>query len=475
MSFFDSSIPADTEGVKLGASRIRDLKSALNTLISQIWDDTGVFLTNWVTSAALQASTLVDSARAVGANHIKSQSISLRSLISGLFHANGVSRSFFENQMFTTSQLAADAFLTTSGSFVQPAIGSPVAVVVTTDPVAAGLTTGGYASVKFTSSANFAQPSLNGTVIVSVTADPVAAGVVVGARVKSIDGSTVNDYVVTAVLSSPAQVTLQLVTLNGPSVAATTIASATDFYTASRIATIPDGSGVDTYLVTNAISTPTLTVTLTLVSVGGTNTPGTTIATAQPLTSLGAVLSADAAGRLRMAKGFLAIDKFPANLFTADAAGRAPFAAGVITSALLDSATVTTAKAIGYVATGTSSVKVSPNNQLLGCTVSALGTFPTGGWPGYRVTWTTLFADAKYKLSVVPEFTYGSGILAGGVYSTAANIAPDYEVVVGNKTASSVDILYYRSSTQAAVTPDNAVTGTGTTTVTLSAFTIAAS
>ena len=54
------------------------------------------------------------------------------------------------------------------------------------------------------------------------------------------------------------------------------------------------------------------------------------------------ILSADSAGRSRMADGYLTLSKFAAAIFTADAPGRAPFADGLITQLLLANASVGT-------------------------------------------------------------------------------------------------------------------------------------
>lgn len=50
MSYLDASVPADSEAVTLGASRIRALESALNALIEQIFEDAGTFLPGWIQS-----------------------------------------------------------------------------------------------------------------------------------------------------------------------------------------------------------------------------------------------------------------------------------------------------------------------------------------------------------------------------------------------------------------------------------------
>jgi microcystin-dependent protein len=53
MALFPDSIPADTDPVKLGASAIRALKTALNVVLSTYLNDDGTFKNNVVTGAAL--------------------------------------------------------------------------------------------------------------------------------------------------------------------------------------------------------------------------------------------------------------------------------------------------------------------------------------------------------------------------------------------------------------------------------------
>lgn len=70
-TIFDNTIPADSEAFRLGASRIRDMKTTLQTLLSKIFGDTaGTWLTNAipgtilvnasVTAAQIANATLTD-------------------------------------------------------------------------------------------------------------------------------------------------------------------------------------------------------------------------------------------------------------------------------------------------------------------------------------------------------------------------------------------------------------------------------
>jgi hypothetical protein len=58
MAIFNATEPANTEAVKLGAQRIREMKTTLNTLLSQIFDDALVFLSSWITTAMITDSNV---------------------------------------------------------------------------------------------------------------------------------------------------------------------------------------------------------------------------------------------------------------------------------------------------------------------------------------------------------------------------------------------------------------------------------
>jgi hypothetical protein len=86
MSYLNDTIPADTEAVKQGANRIRELKTQLNALISQIFNDAGEFLTKWITQAML-GDKIVGTGQiadgAIGATQIADGSITLTELADG--------------------------------------------------------------------------------------------------------------------------------------------------------------------------------------------------------------------------------------------------------------------------------------------------------------------------------------------------------------------------------------------------------
>lgn len=53
MAYLNDTDPADSDAVKKGANSIRSLKTALNVVVGQIFDDTGAFLTGWIESAQI--------------------------------------------------------------------------------------------------------------------------------------------------------------------------------------------------------------------------------------------------------------------------------------------------------------------------------------------------------------------------------------------------------------------------------------
>lgn len=53
MSYFNDQSPADTDAVKKGASVIRAMKTALNTVVNKIFDDNGNFLSKWITTSQI--------------------------------------------------------------------------------------------------------------------------------------------------------------------------------------------------------------------------------------------------------------------------------------------------------------------------------------------------------------------------------------------------------------------------------------
>ncbi len=67
MGLFDDTAPAGSEAVKLGAKRIRDLKTGLNTVLGTLFNDDGspkdnTVTTDEITDAAVTAAKLATDA-----------------------------------------------------------------------------------------------------------------------------------------------------------------------------------------------------------------------------------------------------------------------------------------------------------------------------------------------------------------------------------------------------------------------------
>lgn len=65
MSYLDETVPADSEAVTLGASRIRELKVNLDALIEQIFEDAGTFLPGWIMATGAAGGTSMFAAKAI--------------------------------------------------------------------------------------------------------------------------------------------------------------------------------------------------------------------------------------------------------------------------------------------------------------------------------------------------------------------------------------------------------------------------
>ena len=114
MSYLDNTVPADTDAVQLGASRIRDLKTALNSLISQVFTDAGAFLSNWVLGPMIASDPTVDANRAIGPNHIQNLAVSTRTLANGVLSADSTGRAKMANGFIEAFHLASDFALPAS-------------------------------------------------------------------------------------------------------------------------------------------------------------------------------------------------------------------------------------------------------------------------------------------------------------------------------------------------------------------------
>lgn len=108
MAIFNDEIPAESEAAKQGASRIREMKTSLNSMLSQIFDDTLVFLPGWVTGTLIKNSASVDADRSINSDHIKNNAILLRMLASSLFTADSTGRGKFASGFVNSDLLASD-------------------------------------------------------------------------------------------------------------------------------------------------------------------------------------------------------------------------------------------------------------------------------------------------------------------------------------------------------------------------------
>lgn len=116
MSYFDDTIPADSEGVKQGASRIRAMKTSLNSIIAQIFNDSGVFLAKWVTGAMIANDAAVDGDRAISSNHIQNNAVITRTLPDGVLSADATGQGKMADGFLSADDTGrgkmADAFIT---------------------------------------------------------------------------------------------------------------------------------------------------------------------------------------------------------------------------------------------------------------------------------------------------------------------------------------------------------------------------
>jgi hypothetical protein len=114
MSYLNDTVPADNEAVKRGATRLRELKTALNTVIGKVFSDSGNFLTKWVLT-----SMLADGA--VTADQVANASITGAKLATGALSADTTGRSKMADG-FLTSEKLAPGFLAPSGSVPMAAL-----------------------------------------------------------------------------------------------------------------------------------------------------------------------------------------------------------------------------------------------------------------------------------------------------------------------------------------------------------------
>ncbi len=104
MAIFDDSIPADTEALKRGAERIRDLKTSLNALLGTLFDDDGTPKDNTVTTDEITNL-------AVTAAKLAADSVTLTKLVDGVLTADTAGRAKMADSYITLAKIL-DAIFT---------------------------------------------------------------------------------------------------------------------------------------------------------------------------------------------------------------------------------------------------------------------------------------------------------------------------------------------------------------------------
>lgn len=146
MAIFDGN-PLDTEPATLGASRIRDVKTTLNTLLGQMFSDSLTFLAKWVTGSMIQNDASNDSLRAISSDHIKTAALTIGKFPTGVFTADAPGRAPFANGVISTAQLDP-AIVFPSGSVTTAAIADGAVTSAKIAAAAVGIAQAGTGVVK---------------------------------------------------------------------------------------------------------------------------------------------------------------------------------------------------------------------------------------------------------------------------------------------------------------------------------------
>lgn len=152
-TYLDETTPADSEAVTLGASRIRQLKVELDSLIEQIWENTGTFLPGWIKANGATGGVSLFTPAA-----IQTADIAPGAITTPLLAPGSVTNTILAPGAVTTASLAAGFTL-------------PAAIVTTAAIAAQAVGTGQMA-------------------LASVTAAILATGLVKGAAVGAYAGTT---------------------------------------------------------------------------------------------------------------------------------------------------------------------------------------------------------------------------------------------------------------------------------------------
>lgn len=130
MGIFNTSTPANTEAVKLGAAAIRSLKTDLNTLLGTLFEDDGTpkdntVSTDEITDLAVTSAKLADgavrvdkiadgalTANSTGRAKMVDAFITLAKILDGIFTADATGRAKFAASFVNAALIEADAVTT---------------------------------------------------------------------------------------------------------------------------------------------------------------------------------------------------------------------------------------------------------------------------------------------------------------------------------------------------------------------------
>lgn len=122
-----TTVPTDQEAAALGASRIRALATAVDTVVSQIFNSSGAFMPSWITGAGtiLGNPTAIDmfSSGAVGTADIAVAAITEQLLAPGALGADAYGRAAMANGFLLPTHLASGFEMPTNtvpGLAIQP-------------------------------------------------------------------------------------------------------------------------------------------------------------------------------------------------------------------------------------------------------------------------------------------------------------------------------------------------------------------
>lgn len=119
MALFDDTIPPNTQPVKLGAERIRELKTQLNTVLAELFEDNGTLSDDTITSAMIQDLAILTAHLAVGILSADTDGrakmadgyLTLAKIAAGIFTADADGRAKFADGFIDAAKLATDSVI----------------------------------------------------------------------------------------------------------------------------------------------------------------------------------------------------------------------------------------------------------------------------------------------------------------------------------------------------------------------------